>query len=332
MRNFLEEKIADSIDKIRTAAEISQAFYGKPLIITYSGGKDSDVLLHLAIRSGIKFEVVNSHTTLDAPQTVYHIRKTKDYLETLGIKMTIIYPEKDGKRTSMWELIEDKGLPPTRIIRYCCRILKETSIPNRLIALGVRREESSQRRTREDFEIRGDSKKDVKRFSLAHTKDVFDDSKKVASELGLSITDVTAYDCTLIKSAKEQKDIMVNPIIDWTFSDVWQFINEYKIPYNPLYDMGYERVGCIGCPMASYKQKCKQFHDFPAYKRNYIAAFDRLLRKRRDNGNPLIFKNGKECLSGEELFSWWVEEEKYGTCKGQMTFTFDDDNNINIEV
>ena len=330
MRNFLEEKIAVSIEKIRTASKISETYYDKPLIITYSGGKDSDVLLHLAIESGVKFEVVNSHTTLDAPETVYHIRNTKKYLESIGINMTIIYPKQDGKRTSMWKLIEEKGLPPTRIIRYCCRILKETSIPNRVIALGVRREESSQRKTREDFEIRGDSKKDVKRFNLEHTKEVFDDSMRIAKELELSIKKETAYDCTLIKSAKENKDIMVNPIIDWTFSDIWQYIQLNNIPYNPLYDMGYDRVGCIGCPMASYKQKCKQFRDFPSYKTNYIKAFDRLLEKRRENGNPLIFKNGKECLTGEELFSWWIEEDKYGECKGQMTFMFDENNNITL--
>ena len=122
---YLEKKIAVSIEKIRTASEISEAYYRKPLIITYSGGKDSDVLLDLAIKSGVKFEVVNSHTTLDAPQTVYHIREVKRHLEEMGIKMEIIYPTKDGKRTSMWKLIEENGVPPTRIIRYCCRTLKE---------------------------------------------------------------------------------------------------------------------------------------------------------------------------------------------------------------
>lgn len=325
---YLENKIAVSIEKIRTASEISEAYYEKPLIITYSGGKDSDVLLDLAIKSGVKFEVVNSHTTLDAPQTVYHIREVKRHLEEMGIKMEIIYPTKDGKRTSMWKLIEENGVPPTRIIRYCCRTLKETSIPNRIIALGVRREESSQRKSREDFEIRGTTKKDVKKFSLEHTKEVFSDSKKIAEDMGISIMEETAYDCTLIKSAKEHKDIMVNPIIDWTFSDIWQYINENNISYNPLYDMGYDRVGCIGCPMASYKQKCKQFHDFPAYKKNYIAVFNRIIKNRLKDNKPLFVKNGKVIDTGEKMFSWWIEEDKYGKCKGQMSFTFDDDNKI----
>ncbi len=324
----IDSKIAAAIEKIQVASEMSEAYYGEPLIITYSGGKDSDVLLNLALESGKNFEVVNSHTTLDAPPTVYHIRETKERLNKMGIKFTIIYPEKNGKRTSMWKLMEENGIPPTRIMRYCCRILKETSVPNRLIALGVRREESTNRKTREDFEIRGKTLEDSKKFTLYHTKEVFKDSKAVSEELGKNIMEETAYDCTLIKMCKEHGDVMVNPIIDFTRSDVWQYINDRKIPYNPMYDMGYDRVGCIGCPMATYKQKCRQFKDFPAYKKNYIAAFDRIIAKRKETGNPIIFKNGKVCESGKELFSWWTEEYKYGECKDQMNFIIDDDGNI----
>lgn len=71
------DKIEKSKKTLRLAAEMSQAYYGKPLIVTYSGGKDSDVLLHLS-KSCLKpteFEVLNSHTSVDAPETVYHIRK-----------------------------------------------------------------------------------------------------------------------------------------------------------------------------------------------------------------------------------------------------------------
>lgn len=66
----LEQK---SIERIKMASEMSLHHYGKPLICTYSGGKDSDVMLELFKRSGVPFEVHNSHTTVDAPPTVYHI-------------------------------------------------------------------------------------------------------------------------------------------------------------------------------------------------------------------------------------------------------------------
>ena len=79
---MIDDKIAKSIKTLKLAAEMSQTYYGKPLIVTYSGGKDSEVLLHLA-ETALKpdeFEVLNSHTTVDAPETVYHIRETFDRL------------------------------------------------------------------------------------------------------------------------------------------------------------------------------------------------------------------------------------------------------------
>lgn len=63
----LEQK---AIERIRLASDLSLKHYNKPLVCEYSGGKDSDVLLRLFKMSGIPFEVHNSHTTVDAPQTV----------------------------------------------------------------------------------------------------------------------------------------------------------------------------------------------------------------------------------------------------------------------
>ena len=73
----LEEKIIKAGKTLRLAADMSKEYYGKPLVVTYSGGKDSDVLLHLAEKNlnPDEFEVVNSHTSVDAPETVYHIRE-----------------------------------------------------------------------------------------------------------------------------------------------------------------------------------------------------------------------------------------------------------------
>lgn len=83
------------------ASEMSLQHYGKPLICTYSGGKDSDVMLELFKRSGIVFEVHNSHTTADAPETVYHIRKVFKTAEDQGIKCEIGKPTYKGKKISI---------------------------------------------------------------------------------------------------------------------------------------------------------------------------------------------------------------------------------------
>lgn len=106
----------------------------------------------------------------------------------------------------------------------------------------------------------------------------------------------------------QQKKMIVNPIIDWTHSDIWGYINSEKIETCELYQCGYDRVGCIGCPMAG-KKRYKEFADFPKYKQLYINAFDRMLKERE--------RRGKECkwTTGEEVFLWWMEDENI---PGQM--------------
>lgn len=85
----LEQK---SIERIKMASEMSLRHYHTPVVCTYSGGKDSDVMLELFKRSGVPFEVHHSHTTIDAPQTVYHVRNVFKKLELQGVKCEIEYP------------------------------------------------------------------------------------------------------------------------------------------------------------------------------------------------------------------------------------------------
>ena len=128
----LEKK---AIERIKLASEMSLQHYGVPLVCTYSGGKDSDVVLELFRRSGVPYEVHNSHTTVDAPQTIYHIRQKFGVLENLGIKATVEKPVYKGQRCSMWTLIPEKKTPPTRMKRYCCSVLKETGCPIDILQL-----------------------------------------------------------------------------------------------------------------------------------------------------------------------------------------------------
>lgn len=155
---LLDKRIEKSVRVLKLAAEMSREYYGQPMIICYSGGKDSDALLHLAetyLGKG-DFEVLNSHTTLDAPETVYHIRRVFDRLKRGGIEARIDYKkDKDGKAITMWRLIEEKMIPPTRIARYCCKVLKETATPNRMAVVGVRASESTKRQGRDYFGTRG---------------------------------------------------------------------------------------------------------------------------------------------------------------------------------
>ena len=141
----LEQK---AIARLRLAAEMSETYYGQPLVITTSGGKDSDVCLYLAAVSGIRYEVMHNHTSVDAPETIYHVREQFRRLELDGVKCTINFPQYKQRPVSMWTLIPQKLMPPTRTVRYCCSILKETGGMGRMITTGVRWAESASRRNK----------------------------------------------------------------------------------------------------------------------------------------------------------------------------------------
>lgn len=285
------DKEHKAIERIRMASDMSLQHYQKPLVCTYSGGKDSDVMLELFKRSGIPFEVHNSHTTADAPQTVRHIREVFQRLELDGIKCEIEKPTYQGERTSMWKLIPKKLIPPTRLARYCCSVLKETGCANRYIATGVRWEESTQRRTRTEFEKIGHTKSDKETFTTLMLMND-NDSRRRMTELCM-----------------QKNKMVVNLIIDWMHSDIWEFINSEHIETCELYQCGYDRVGCIGCPIAG-KKRYKEFADFPRYKKLYIHAFDRMLEERKRRGKENKWKDGYE------VFLWWMEDDNI---PGQMT-------------
>ena len=258
--------------------------YGQPLVCTYSGGKDSDVMLELFKRSGVPFEVHNSHTTADAPQTVYHIREVFRDLELQGIKCSIDYHvQSDGSRITMWNLIPKKLMPPTRLVRYCCSELKETFGKGRFIATGVRWDESRKRKEWGSFS-QPDKKLHVSDKMMLNTDN---DMRRKLTE-----------------HCMQKNKMVVNPIIDWTAKDIWEFINQEHLNVNVLYQCGYERVGCIGCPMAGRRKRQKEFADFPTYKSAYITAFERMLAVRKARGLRTVYK------SGEEVFNWWIEEKE----------------------
>lgn len=95
----------------------------------------------------------------------------------------------------------------------------------------------------------------------------------------------------------------INPIVDWTNEDVWDFLHYYGCESNPLYQCGNNRIGCIGCPLAGGKQMKAEFARYPKYKEVYIRAFDRMLEKRKADGLST------KWISGEQVMRWWVGDD-----------------------
>lgn len=278
------EQIA--IERLKAASEMSLQHYKMPLIITDSGGKDSQVVKELALRSGIPFEIQHNHTTADAPETVRYIRQEAKRFEELGIPYTINLPVYKGKRTSMWSLIPQKLMPPTRLVRYCCAVLKEGGGAGRFIATGVRWAESTARKK---------------------NRGIYESDRKIILNNDNDEKRLLFENCRL--KAKR----VVNPIVDWTNEDVWAFLDGEDIRYNPLYWEGWKRVGCVGCPMAGRKCQEMEFARWPKYRGLYIAAFDRMLLERQRRSK--IDGSWRAGTTGLDVFHWWIRD---GVLPGQI--------------
>ena len=213
-------------------------------------------------------------------------------LEEKGVKCIVNYPYYKGQRVTMWSLIPQKKFPPTRLQRYCCEALKETSGNGRYIATGVRWAESPRRKsTRGIYEIKNKNPK--RRIILANDND---DRRQ------------------LFETCMRRRSAVCNPIIDWTDKDVWDYIQAEHIQVNPLYQCGHSRVGCIGCPLASIKIRRKEFAAYPKYRDAYIRAFDQMLNVWAGMGKETHWH------TGVDVYHWWMEDE---VLPGQMSIEDD---------
>lgn len=102
------------------------------LEVSYSGGKDSDVILELVKMAGIPYRAIYKNTTIDPPKTIQHCKDK-------GVE--IMQPKE-----SFYQLVERCGYP-SRFSRFCCRYLKEYKVLDRAVQ-GIRRSESIKRRDR----------------------------------------------------------------------------------------------------------------------------------------------------------------------------------------
>jgi len=106
----------------------------------------------------------------------------------------------------------------------------------------------------------------------------------------------------------------INPIIDWSDEDVWEYIKTRGIAYCSLYDEGFKRLGCIGCPMAGTDGRKKEFSRWPNFERKYRTAFAAAAAANLAALGPEYGGRGRNAklrwVDGDSMFSWWMEEDK----------------------
>lgn len=263
------------MDKVQTAIKRLQTFEPPDgYYLAFSGGKDSVVIKTLADMAGVKYDAHYNVTGIDPPELVYFIRQHHP-------DVVWEYPrDKDGEVITMWRLIQKKKMPPTRVARYCCAALKEVGGKGRFVITGVRWAESARRkRDRAGLEINFTKKRDG----------TFADPDNPDNE-------------KLARFCPTRGKHILNPVIDWDDSEVWEFIHDYEIPYCSLYDHGYKRLGCIGCPMSGNRKD--ELNEYPEIKNLYLQSFEKMIVARQAAGI------GRAWQTGEDVMNWWTGRER----------------------
>lgn len=176
---------------------------GRPVVVSYSGGKDSLATLYLVNEAIDDFDMVYVDTGLEFPETtenVYHVAREMD-----------VQLKSRSAGEAFWVYLPEFG-PPSRESRWCCKVAKlgpitrliEEEYEECLTFIGQRRYESS---------LRSKSSRVWRNPWVAN-------------------------------------QVSASPIQEWTALHVWLYIFWKDLPYNPLYERGYERIGCYLCPSA----------------------------------------------------------------------------------
>ena len=275
------DKVAEAIQRLKSF-EPEDGYY-----VAFGGGKDSIVVLDLVKRSGVKYDAHYMITSVDPPELIKYIRKHHP-------DVAMDFPrDKNGKVVTMWNLIPKHTIPPTRQARYCCAEIKEVNGKGRVTVTGVRWDESARRKKLHGVANVNTSSKKIIEDALATNA-----SAKLNDRGGLIMNDDNDESRRIVENCYRTRKVMVNPIVDWTDEEVWEYIHQQNLPYCELYDQGYTRIGCIGCPLAGAEKMKRDFERYPKYRDNYIRAFARMIKAHPNEikvatGQPAEFGGGR---------------------------------------
>jgi len=178
--------------------------------LSWSGGRCSTVVLHLALQVDPNIKVLFNDTGVEFPETY---RFVKYLTEEWNLNLTTLKPE-----TTFWKIVDVYGFPMLRG-QYkdnskskdgrpmCCQILKEEPLLKARIKCtitGIRVAESRMRM-----------------FAVAQRGQYY--------------------------RAKTLKRWQYHPIAFWSTEKLLAYVKEHELPMNKVYEMGQERCGCWPC-------------------------------------------------------------------------------------
>lgn len=276
MNDRLNRITDEAIQFIRNAEKLALRMDERGFHVAFSGGKDSQVLLALVEMAGVKYHAEMQVTSVDSPNLMRFVRK--HYPQ---VKLNL-------PKRNMRKLILDKGMLPTRNVRFCCSELKEQAGAGCCTCIGIRKAESVKRAKRHPIEVIG------QRIGY----DIVDGELHEQNNWGGQLFDNEQSVNVYCVGGKDK--VVISPIFEWTDNDVWEFIHKHKLPYCDLYDKGFHRIGCLFCPMALPRKKARELRMFPKFaERVYIRAIRDLMQE----GKYEVFD------TPEQVFKWWISNK-----------------------
>lgn len=272
----LDEKIEWSRQKIRHFAELAGG--SKKIVVAFSGGKDSTVLLHLARTVFPDIRGVFVNTGLEYPDIVKFVRSTEN--------VDIIKPA-----MSFSEVIATYGFPyPTK--------MQAEMISRMQRKLETGADITDHKYMQKTFmNMDGEEKSSTYSISEKHKWIVYSGIKVsqkccavmkkdpmaryqkengvypitgVMADEGKSRTEVyLKYGCIL---GQGSGNLLLKAIAFWRENDVWEYLKKFGVPYASIYDKGETRTGCVFCGFTNGREKenkfqrlqtlCPQYHRY----------------------------------------------------------------------
>lgn len=185
-------------------------------VVSFSGGKDSQVLLDLVARvvPNTDFCVIYSDTGYELPTSLVLYEETKNFYQAQYPKLAFYIAKNEQSIMHYWNNLGS----PSRIHRWCCSVMKSAPLAKKL------------------KELHGGSKQPhVLLFDGVRAEESV--SRSGRARIG--------------KNVKHNNMINVSPILDWNSTEIYLYILLYGLPFNKSYRKGLSRVGCILCPYSS---------------------------------------------------------------------------------
>ena len=184
-------------------------------LASFSGGKDSQVVLDLCTRAipSTEFEVIYSDTGYELPPSLLLYEQIQQHYKSRFPDLKFSIARNHESVLNYW----DKIGTPSDTHRWCCSIMKTAPLYRMMKVEGTNKQ-----------------------------------AKSLAYEGVRSEESVTRSNYERIgKGVKHDTVINARPILNWNTSEVFLYLFEQNLPINPAYRHGKPRVGCLICPFSS---------------------------------------------------------------------------------